>query len=120
MKKAKIALNVFGAGYSISYGPQEHDLPIRITGVSSSSFRFEIGLIRAPIGSLSRDFCIEIKPKGVSATTYVFTKERLNCEGITYLPIGEIPFEKYTLNLKNGSNKLFEFWPAKIDGIDPE
>lgn len=111
---------IFGAGYSISYGPQEHDLPIRITGVSSSSFRFEIGMIRAPIGSLSKDFCIEIKPKGVSTTTYVFTKERLNCESITYLPIGEIPFEKYALNFKNGSNKLFEFWPAEIDGIDPE
>ena len=25
----------FGAGYSISYGSQEHDLPIRITSVSS-------------------------------------------------------------------------------------
>ena len=29
-----------GAGYSISYGSQEHDLPIRITSVSPSSFRF--------------------------------------------------------------------------------
>lgn len=109
-----------GAGYSISYNSQEHDLPIRITGVFSSSFRFEIGLIRAPIASLCRDFCIEIKPKGVSATPYVFTKERLNYEDITYLPIGEKPFEKYTLNFKNGSNKLLEFWPAEINGIDPE
>lgn len=111
---------IFGAGYSISYSSQEHDLPIRIVDVSTTSFRFEIGLIRAPIDSLSRDFCIEIKPKGVSATPYVFTKERLNYEGITYLPIGERPFEKYTLNLKNGSDKLFEFWPAEINGIDPE
>lgn len=111
---------IFGAGYSISYGSQEHDLPIRITGVSSSSFRFEIGLIRAPIGLLGRDFRIEIKAKGESAATYVFTKERLNYEGVTYLPIGERPFEKYTLNLKNGIDKLREFWPAEINGIDPE
>ena len=109
-----------GAGYQISYASQEHDLPIRITGVSSSSFRFEIGLIRAPIDSLSRDFCIEIKPKGVSDTPYVFAKERLNCDSITYLTIGERPFEKYTLNFKNGIDKLREFWPAEINGIDPE
>ena len=75
---------ILGAGYSISYGSQEHDLPIRITGVSAASFRFEIGLIRAPISSLTKDFCIEIKPKGVSTTPNVFTKERLNYEGITY------------------------------------
>lgn len=111
---------ILGAGYSISYGSQEHDLPIRITGVSAASFRFEIGLIRAPISSLTKDFCIEIKPKGVSTTPNVFTKERLNYEGITYLPIGERPFEKYTLNFKNGIDKLREFWPAEITGIDPE
>ena len=48
----------FGAGYSISYSSQEHDLPIRITSVSSSSFSFEISLIRAPI-SFAED-CIEV------------------------------------------------------------
>ena len=58
--------------------------------------------------------------QGVSDTLYVFTKERLNYENITYLPIGERPFEKYTLNLKNGSDKLREFWPTEINGIDPE
>ena len=110
----------FGASYSISYGSEEHDLPIRITSVSSSSFRFEIGLIRAPISSLNREFRIEIKPKGISDTSYVFTKERLLFDSITYLPIGERPFEKYTLSFQNGSNKLHEFWPAEIKGIDPE
>lgn len=38
----------------------------------------------------------------------------------TYLPIGDRPFEKYTLNFKNGNNQIREFWPAEINGIDPE
>lgn len=113
---------IFGASYSISYGSQEHELPIRITDVSSSSFRFEVGLIRAPISSLNRDFRIEIKPKGkgVLDAPYVYTKERMNCDRITYLPIGERPFEKYTLSFKNGSDTLRDFWPTEINGMDPE
>lgn len=110
----------FGAGYSISYDSQDHDLPIRITSVCSSSFRFEIGLIRAPISSLSKDLRIEIKPIGVLDVSYVFTKERLNYDSITYLPIGERPFEKYTLSFQYGTDKLHEFWPSEIKGIDPE
>lgn len=110
----------FGAGYSIPYDYQYYELPIRITAISASSFRFEIGLIRAPIISLSKDFRIEIKPKDVSDISYVFSKERLNYNSITYLPIGEVPFENYTINFRNGSNKLHEFWPAENNGIDPE
>jgi hypothetical protein len=44
----------------------------------------------------------------------------LNYNGITYLPIGERPFEKYTLTFQNGNDILREFWPAEIKGIDPE
>jgi hypothetical protein len=110
----------FGAGYSISYSPHEHDLPIRITSVSSSSFKFEVGLIRAPMGLLDKNFRIEIKPKGALDVSYVFAKERLNYNSITYLPIGERPFEKYTLTFQNGSAKLREFWPTEISGINPE
>lgn len=111
---------IYGASYSISYNSQEHELPIHITGVSSFSFRFEVGLIRAPISSLSKDFRIEIKPKGIMEAPYVFTKERLNFDSITYLSIGERPFEKYILSFKNGSDKLREFWPTEINGMDPE
>lgn len=112
----------FGAGYSISYGSKEHDLPIRIIIVSSSSFRFEVGLIRAPISSLNKDFIIEIKPKGVFDVClyHEFKKEHLKYDSITYLPIGEIPFKNYILSFKNGNDKLHEFWPAEIRGIDPE
>lgn len=110
----------FGAGCSITYSSHEHDLPIRITSISSSSFSFEVGLIRVPISSLSKDFFILIKPKGVFDVSYVFSKERLNYNSITYLPIGERPFEKYTLSFQNGTDKLREFWPAEINGIDPE
>ena len=91
----------FGSGYSISYGSQEHDLPIRITSISASSFSFEIGLIRAPINFLDKDFCIEIKPKGAFDVSYVFTKERLNYGSITYLSIGEKPFDMETTNCMN-------------------
>ena len=77
-------------------------------------------MIRAPISSLGKDFCIEIKPKGTFDIPYVYTKERLNYDSITYLPIGERPFEKYTLSFQNGNDKLREFWPAEIKGIDPE
>ena len=109
-----------GAGYSFSYDAQKHDLPIYITRVSSSSFSFEIGLIRAPISSLNKDFRIEIKPTGVFDVSYVYTKERLNYDSITYLPIGEKPFEKYSLSFQNGNDQLRKFWPEKIKGIDPE
>lgn len=109
----------FGSNYSVSYSSQEHDLPIRITSISSSSFRFEVGLIRAPISALNKDFRIEIRPKGVTNVSYVFTKERMNCDSITYLPIGERPFENYILNFQNGNDRLREFWPKEIKGIDP-
>ena len=110
---------IFGPGYYKSYEPQEHGLPIRITSISSTSFCFEIGLIKAPVYSLSSDFRLEIKPCG-SDEPFIYTKERLNNDGITYLPIGERPSEKYTLTFQNGNDKLHEFWPTEIKGINPE
>ena len=109
----------FGFGYRYSYPPQEHELPIRIT-VKSSSFSFEVGLIPVPISFLKMSFRLEIRPKGAMDTSYVFTKERLFCDRITYLPIGERPFEKFILNFEHGNDKLHEFWPTEITGIDPK
>lgn len=111
---------VFGPSYPFAYDPKQYDLPIRIKDISKNSFRFEIGLIRAPNDALRKGFRIEIKPKGTLDKSYVFTKERINRDSITFLPIGERPFEKYILNFVNGSDRLREFWPREINGIDPE
>lgn len=105
--------------YSLSYNAQEHDLPIRITGVSSNSFRFEIGLLRAPIRSFSSDFCVVIQPTGTDIC-YVFKKERLHHNTITYLSIGDQPYSSYSLSIQNGSDTLYRFWPKVVTGIDPQ
>lgn len=119
-EKSKDCPERTGVGYSSIYDDSEHELPIRITGISESSFRFEIGLIKAPINFFSKDFRMEIKLKGVSDVGYVFSKERLNYDKITYLPIGEIPFENFTINFQHGSDKLHKFWPVENKGIDPD
>lgn len=121
----------FGPNYSVSYEPQKHKLPIRIVVTagaahepSSASFRFELGLIRAPISTLGADFRIELKPAGAPEPSWVFTKERLNSEGITYLTLGSLPSEKYILGFSNLSDTqhdtLRKFWPEEISGINPE
>lgn len=109
-----------GAAYSATYSPGEHNLPIRITDVTPTNFQFELGLIRAPIRELSEDFRIEIAPKGFHAKPFIYCKERFNYDGITYLSIGDKPFETYHLSFHNGTEKLSEFWPKEIKGIDAE
>lgn len=109
----------FGANYSISFNDWDHDLPIRIIPMSSSAFRFEIGLVRAPVSLLKADFRIEIRPKEASDVCFIFSKERIDFDSITYLPIGEQPSEKYTLTFHNSDDALHDFWPAEIIGVDP-
>ena len=125
--------HTFGSNCSVSYESQKHELPIRIvvsaiTSVhevlSGASFRFELGLIRAPISELGTNFRVKIKPEGSLGSGRVFSKEWLNCEGISYLPIGSLPSEKYIISFSNLNDKqdveLRKFWPEEISGIDPE
>lgn len=95
-------------------------MPIRIVDVSPSSFRFEIGFIRAPEGMLNNDFCVKITPKGEGDIAYEYARERFNIDGITYLSVGDQPYEKYALSFKNGNDKLYQYWSKEVSGIDPE
>ena len=109
----------FGPGCSIHHNPQEHELPIRIQLRGKSSFFFELGLVRAPISTLSKDFCLVIKPKGVHNYSRKYRKERLQYDDITYLDIGDHPFASYLLEFKNGNDQLRAFWPREVRGIEP-
>ena len=100
-----------------SYHSNEHELPIRIKGISPSSFRFEIGLIRVPIQLCKKNLQIIINTKN---HCYTFTRERINFDGITYLSIGKTPFESCKICIQNGDDSLYEFWPHVVKGIDRE
>ena len=99
---------------SNAHDSNAHDLPIKITNISSSSFEFEIGFIPVPKELIYDDFLLEIKPFG-----YKFTQERFSCDHISYLPVGENPCKEFIISLQNGNNKLYEFWPEHISGIKP-
>lgn len=108
----------FGNNTEKYYESQVLDLPVRIVvNKNSAAFHFEVGLIRAPISSLDKNFSVIIKPQGLFGKTYY--KERLNIDSITYISVGEIPCETYTLKFSRGNEALCEFWPKEIKGIDP-
>ncbi len=108
----------FGSSYSFRYDAKIHDLPIKITGISSNSFYFELGLIRVPKSILSEDFFISVTASGNRNTVFKFSSERLYSEGTTFLSIGNIPYPKYTLSYPESKKELSKFWPYSINGID--
>ena len=108
----------FASSYYFTYRAVEYDLPIRIIGIKSSSFQFELGLIKVPENLLTNDFYITIKPVDYNVSDFVYSKERINTDGITYLSIGEIPYTEYTLSYPEISNNLSSYWPKKVNGID--
>lgn len=108
-----------GGSLYYTFNAGEHELPIRIKNISNSSFQLEIGFIQIPSDVLTSKLRIEIKPDSYGSKSFVYMRERLNSEGITYLSIGDVPSEKYNLNISGASERIFQFWPKTIQGIDP-
>lgn len=109
---------IFGVSYSFTYQAGEHDLPIRIVNITPYSFQFELGLIQVPVDLLPDNFSIAIKPTGNNTLPFIYSKERLNYYGVTYLNIGDVPYTKYTLVYHEINNELSSYWPRKVTGID--
>ena len=96
----------------------EHELPIRISGITEKNYSLEIGLIKVPEELITSRLKIEIKSTVLSAPTYVYSSERLNKGGITYLPVGNWPATTYTIDLRDGNEKeLRNYWPKTVQGV---
>ena len=108
----------FGTSYSYSYNPIEHNLPIKLADITPNSFHFELGLIRIPRHLITKEIKVQIQTKGLNPITYVYSKDRINTEGLSYVSIGDIPTEEYTLNVFNASEEIYNYWPQKINGMD--
>lgn len=110
----------FNTAGNLEYNPRAHTLPIRIVIDNKGNFSFEIGLIRAPIENLKSDFRVEISPTGQIGSKFIYTKERLNPESITYLNIGSKPHPRFTIELSKNNEVLRNFWPHEVEGINPQ
>lgn len=108
----------FGPNVSISYNSTEHDLPVKIINITSSSFSFELGLIRIPSSLFSNKIKIEIKGSDYASEKHVLTGERINPDQITYVSIGGTPNEQYQINILSGDSKIRSYWPHYVSGID--
>ena len=109
-----------GAGAAVTYKSGEHELPIRIQNITDKDFDLEMGFVQVPHNLLSAQLRIEIKQNHYGAQSFVYSKERLNAEGITYLSIGGIPSEKYSINVTGTTDAIYQFWPRIVQGMDPE
>ena len=108
-----------GTSFCYSYNPIEHDLPIRITNISTYSFQLELGLIRIPKNLATKGLQIKIQPTGNRTQSFVYNRERINTDSLSYVSIGDSPSEKYILTTANTSDDIYNFWPRYIDGINP-
>lgn len=106
-----------GLSVSVDYIAGEHELPIRLSNITGSDFKLELGLLYVPepILQMQKQKLVTIQLLGVSCTPFVYSFERLNSESITYVSVGDIPAYKYEIYSSEG---LRTFWPRFVKGID--
>lgn len=107
-----------GAGAYITYDSSEHELPIKII-IFQKHFELEMGLISVPKTLLTSETRIQISSGTYNVVPFIYSKERLNSEGITYLSIGTRPYEKYRIVVSGSKEQIYQFWPKEFSGIDP-
>lgn len=107
----------FGYSTSMTYIAREYELPIRLCNVTNNQFDLELGLLYVPQLILQEQKIqqVIIQSSGNVSSRYVYAFERLKPETITYVPIGNIPAERYEII---SSNELEVFWPHYVKGVD--
>ena len=101
------------------YERNENKLPLRIRVSSATSFSFEIGFIRVPEEYFTAGTRITLTPSE-GTRSFVYTPERLNHEGITYLSVGDQPSKEYTIKIEYANKKIIDFWPDSVPGVDSD
>lgn len=106
-------------GFFTLFNKAKYELPIRIK-LNNKSFSFEIGFMQIPSDLITKKLEINIKPKNAWAEKFIYSRERLQDEGITYLSIGNTPYEKYIISVSGTNEKVHNYWPDEVSGIDPK
>lgn len=103
----------FGPLYTPTFQANEHDLPMKMV-VEGKLFHLEMGFLYVPHELLEKERMQSITIKASETIRFVYSFERLNADSITYLPVGNVPYEKYEIL---SSEKLVSYWPKIVKGV---
>ena len=118
----------WGPDYVPHYEPNQYELPLRISNITKTGFKIQIGFLYVPAELLNSATVkhILITPheiqrpndkSGKSGQPYNYQYSRLNTDSITYLDVGCEPALRYTIEC---DEKLQPFWRNEVKGIIPE
>lgn len=99
---------------------EKHNLPLKLIIKSSHQIELEIGMIPIPEELESKlygsNITIDCLSTGLSPFQYSFV-DRINNEFTTYLKVGSVPSEKYSIKVSPSCDGLDVYWPKEIEGI---
>lgn len=108
------------SNYTKNNSFQLNELPIRINIKSNSCFNLEIGFISLPDNIEINDdnnITITSVENNKNENYFNYSFDRLNDSGITYLSVGEIPYEAYKIQTNLDYKDIEKFYPSLIEGI---
>ena len=109
--------NAFDPTYGQAlYSLSSHSVPLRVV-VSDRRFDLELGFFRPPD---RRAHCGRIWIIGDPDRTFVYSFERIERIGTTYLSVGSVPAKRYTIEYLDANDELKRFWPSRAAGVDPK
>lgn len=97
----------------------DHGLPLKIVfDDDKDRFHFELGMIPVPSRLVENVKIrqINILPSGIDSP-YIYNLERIYPDTVTYLEVGSLPSERYSVHV---DSRLTKYWPEIIKGPSPE
>lgn len=107
------------SSYRTPFEQGKYSLPLRIE-TSHKWVEIQIGFIKVPSSVVSSNFKVKIDPGHKSGSKFTYNSTRFNTGHITYLSVGSQPCARYALNYSGQTQKLSEYWPNEVEGIDPK
>ena len=93
-----------------------HPMPIRLK-VTGSSFAIELGFFFPKAIQDRPSGYFQIIVHSDAPKPIVYSSERIQASGITYLSVGTAPSSRYQFEYKNLPTSCTRFWPAETEGI---
>ncbi len=92
-----------------------HSMPLRLS-ITGSTFTLQIGFFNPPDSEIR---CDAIKITTKNNQQYIYSFDRIEVAGTTYLNVGSLPSQSYSIEYVKSNENLKKYWSMKSTGINP-